>query len=192
MTILHIDSSITGEHSVSRQLSATALAKISASRPEKKVVYRDLAATPLEHYRITDKPGQETQESVLSGAILDEFLDADTVIIGAPLYNFTISSQLKAWVDRLVIAGITFNLDNQGNSVGLVGDKRVIILLSRGSVYQPGAPWAQFEHAETYLKAIFGFIGIQPTVIVAEGTAFGPESRAKAISAAESVIAAIS
>ncbi|SFB34531.1 FMN-dependent NADH-azoreductase [Collimonas sp. OK607] len=190
MKILHIDSSISGEASVSRRLSAAAVTEIAGAQPGATVIYRDLVAMPLDHYLMTDKPGNDTQGSAFSAAILEEFLAADTIVIGAPLYNFTVSSQLKAWIDRLVISGVTFKLSEQG-SIGLVGDKRVIVLVSRGAVYQPGTPWSPFEHAETFLKAIFGFIGIEPEVIVAEGTAFGSDSRACAIAGAEAAIAKI-
>lgn len=191
MTILHIDSSISGDTSVSRQLSAAALAKITAARPGAKVTYRDLVSAPLDHYVMTDKPGNDTQGSAFSAAILEEFLAADTIVIGAPLYNFTISSQLKAWIDRIVITGVTFTFGEQG-PIGLMGNKRVIILVSRGLAYQPGTPTAPLEHAETLLNGIFGFIGIKPEVIVAEGLIYGAESRAGAITAAEAAIADIS
>ena len=175
---------------MSRLLSAAVVSEIIAVQSGEKVVYRDLVAAPFDHYVMTDKPGHDTEGSAFSAAILEEFLAADTIVVGAPLYNFTVSSQLKAWIDRIVISGVTFNLGEQG-SVGLAGDKRVIVLLSRGAVYQPGAPWAPFEHAETYLNAIFGFIGVKPEVIVAEGLAFGPDSRAAAIAAARAAIADI-
>lgn len=190
MTILHIDSSISGDTSVSRQLSAAAVAKIATAQPGAKVIYRDLVATPLEHYIMTDKPGNDTEGSAFSAAVLEEFVAADTIVIGAPLYNFTISSQLKAWIDRIVISGATFSFGEQG-PVGLVGDKRVIILVSRGLAYQAGTPTEPLEHAETLLNAIFGFIGIKPEVIVAEGLIFGPEARAGAIAGAEAAIAGI-
>lgn len=191
MNILHIDSSITGDASVSRQLSARAVAEIAGERSDVNVIYRDLVATPLDHYLMTDKPGNSTESSAFSAAILEEFLLADTVVIGSPLYNFTVSSQLKAWIDRIVISGVTFKLSEQG-SIGLVGNKRVIVLLSRGAIYQMGSPWAPLEHAETFLNAVFGFIGIKPEIIVAEGTAFGPDSRTAAIAGAEAAIAQFS
>ncbi|KJF71713.1 MULTISPECIES: FMN-dependent NADH-azoreductase [Agrobacterium] len=190
MNILHIDSSITGDNSISRQLSASTISNIVKARPDAQVVYRDLVAEPLDHYQITDKPGNSTEGSAFSAAILSEFLAADTIVIGAPLYNFTIPSQLKAWIDRIVISGVTFKLGPDG-SVGLIGEKRAILLVSRSAVYQPGTSWAPHEHAETFLKAIFGFIGIEPEVIVAEGAAYGPESRAAGIEAAEAAIARI-
>lgn len=191
MTILHIDSSITGDVSVSRRLSAATLSKIMAVQPGAKVIYRDLVAAPLDHYVMTDKPGRDTEGSVFSAAILEEFLAADTIVIGAPLYNFTISSQLKAWIDRIVISGVTYKFTEQG-AVKLIEGKRVIVLVSRGAVYQPGTPWTPFEHAETFLKAVFGAIGIEPEVIIAEGTAYGPDSRAGAIAGAEAAIAELS
>ncbi|GAJ96984.1 FMN-dependent NADH-azoreductase [Agrobacterium rhizogenes] len=190
MNILHIDSSITGENSISRQLSASTISNILKVHPDAHVVYRDLVAAPLDHYRITDKPGNSTAGAAFSAAILTEFLAADTIVIGAPLYNFTVSSQLKAWIDRIVINDATFKLGPEG-SAGLVGEKRVILLVSRGAVYQPGTSWAPHEHAETFLRAIFGFIGIEPDVIVAEGAAYGPESRAAGIKSAEAAIASI-
>lgn len=191
MNILHIDSSISGNASVSRRLSAAAVTKIKNRNPDVKVVYRDLVAAPLDHYLMTDKPGNETEGSAFSATILEEFLNADTIVIGAPLYNFTVSSQLKAWIDRIVISSVTFTLGEQG-SRGLVADKRVVVLLSRGAIYQPGSSWAPLEHAETFLNAIFGFIGIKPEVIVAEGTAFGPAGYASAIAGAEAAITQLS
>lgn len=190
MTILHIDSSISGANSVSRQLSADTLAKVAAAQPGAQIIYRDLAAAPLDHYIMSDKPGHDTEGAALSTQILEEFLSADTVVIGAPLYNFTVSSQLKAWIDRIVIAGVTFQMGATG-SVGLAGGRRVIVLVSRGGVYQPGSPWAPFEHTETWLRAIFGFIGIEPEVIVAEGTAYGTDARAGAMASASAAITAL-
>lgn len=190
MTILHIDSSISGDTSVSRRLSAAAIAKITAAQPSETVVYRDLVAAPLDHYIMTDKPGNDTEGAAFSATILDEFLAAGTIVIGAPLYNFTISSQLKAWIDRIVITGVTFKFGENG-PVGLMGGKRVIVIVSRGLVYQPGTSSAALEHAETLLDGIFGFIGIKPEVIIAEGLIYGPDARAGSIAGAEAAIANI-
>ena len=103
MKLLHIDSAITGEQSVSRKLSAEIVAHLTASTPDIAVTYRDLVAAPLGHLTLGDMPAAGESTSVL-----DEFLDADTVVIGAPMYNFTVSTQLKAWIDRILIAGKTF------------------------------------------------------------------------------------
>jgi len=165
MTILKIDSSITGEHSVSRQLTAAALAKLVAEQPGATVVVRDLVVQPLDH--VTLAAFAETD-------VLDEFLAADTVILGAPMYNFGIPSQLKAWIDRVTIAGTTFRYTADGRPEGLVGDKRVIIAVSRGGFYAEGAA---LEHVETYLKGVFAFLGIAPQFVHADGIAVGPEQR---------------
>ncbi|MCW2367352.1 FMN-dependent NADH-azoreductase [Sphingobium sp. B7D2B] len=178
MTVLHIDSSIQGENSITRQISAAIVERLKAEQPGADVRYRDLAAQPLPHLTL---PGFGTDEAA---AVLAEFLDADTVVIGAPMYNFTISTQLKAWIDHIAVAGKTFRYDETGNAIGLAGDKRVIVALSRGGFYGAGTPAAAVEHAESYLRAVFGFIGIVPEFIVAEGAAVGPEHRAAGIEAA--------
>ncbi|MCW2364136.1 MULTISPECIES: FMN-dependent NADH-azoreductase [Sphingobium] len=178
MTVLHIDSSIQGENSITRQISAAIVERLTAEQPGADVRYRDLAAQPLPHLTL---PGFGTDEAA---AVLAEFLAADTVVIGAPMYNFTISTQLKAWIDHIAVAGKTFRYDESGNAIGLAGDKRVIVALSRGGFYGAGTPAAAVEHAESYLRAVFGFIGIVPEFIVAEGAAVGPEHRAAGIEAA--------
>ncbi|MCW2349495.1 MULTISPECIES: FMN-dependent NADH-azoreductase [unclassified Sphingobium] len=178
MTVLHIDSSIQGENSITRQISAAIVERLKAEQPGADVRYRDLAAQPLPHLTL---PGFGTDEAA---AVLAEFLDADTVVIGAPMYNFTISTQLKAWIDHIAVAGKTFRYDESGNAIGLAGDKRVIVALSRGGFYGAGTPAAAVEHAASYLRAVFGFIGIAPEFIVTEGAAVGPEHRAAGIEAA--------
>jgi FMN-dependent NADH-azoreductase len=127
----------------------------------------------------------ELQKDIAAGqAVLDEFLAADVVVIGAPMYNFTMPSQLKAWIDRVVVNGKTFRYTAAGPE-GLAGNKRVIVAISRGGVYGAGAPAAALEHLETYLKGVFAFIGVaNPEFIVAEGLNIGPEHREKAMQAA--------
>ena len=116
--------------------------------------------------------------------MLQEFLDADIVVIGAPMYNFTVSTQLKAWIDRILIAGKTFGYTEAGPK-GLAGGKRVIIASSRGGLYSPGAPSEANDFQETYLRAVFGFIGIETLEIVrAEGLAYGPDQREAALDSA--------
>ena len=165
MTIVKIDSSITGAQSVSRQLTAAALARLIAEEPGATVVERDLVEQPLDH--ITLAAFAETD-------VLDEFLAADTVIIGAPMYNFGIPSQLKAWIDRITIAGKTFRYTAEGRPEGLVGDKRVIVAIARGGFYEEGGA---MEHVETYLKGVFGFLGIAPEFVRADGIAVGADQR---------------
>ena len=174
MTILHIDSSISGENSASRALTRSIVDQLKTSQWGEQVVYRDLAANPLPHL---------TFDAFADTAVLDEFLAADTVVIGAPMYNFTLPTQLKAWIDRLAIAGTTFHYTENGPE-GLVKDKRVIIALARGGLYGEGSPAAALEHLETYLRGMFNFIGVEPEFVAADGLAIGPEQREQSISEA--------
>lgn len=202
MNLLHIDSSILGGNSVSRKLSAEIAAKLKASAPGITETYRDLGAEPLPHlsgaYLMAVRGPAAEHEAALqadlaaSGEVLREFLAADIVVIGVAFYNFTISSQLKAWIDRIVIAGQTFRYTAEGRPEGLAGGKRVILAISRGGFYGPGTPTEPFEYAETYLRAVFGFLGIYNVeVVAAEGVAVGPEQREAAITAAGEQIAAL-
>jgi len=165
MTILKIDSSITGETSVSRQLTSAIIDQLKAQQPGAEIVTRDLAAAPLDHL---------TLAALGNSTVLDQFLAADTVVIGAPMYNFGISSQLKAWIDRITIAGKTFRYMPEGRPEGLAGDKRVIVAISRGGFYDVGDA---MEHVETYLRDVLGFLGIIPEFVHADGIAIGPEQR---------------
>ena len=173
MNLLHIDSSIQGETSASRALTAATVARLKATAPSASVTYRDLAQDPLPHLTLADLAGDNP--------ILDEFLSADTVVIGVSFYNFTIASQLKAWIDRILVAGKTFSYGPNGPR-GLVGGKRVILAIARGGQYVVGGP---MEHAETYLRGVLAFIGVtDPEVIVAEGLMMGDEARAAAMARA--------
>jgi FMN-dependent NADH-azoreductase len=174
VTILHIDASINGENSASRTISKSIVEQLKGALWGDGVVYRDLAAEPLPHL---------TLAAFADTSVLDEFLAADTVVIGAPMYNFTLPTQLKAWIDRIVIAGKTFRYTENGPE-GLATGKRVIVALARGGFYDEGSPAAALEHLETYLRGIFNFIGIEPEFVVAEGLNISPEHRATAISAA--------
>lgn len=174
MTILHIDSSITGDNSASRAISSEIIAQIRRSDPSQPLIRRDLVADPLPHL---------TLDALADTAVLDEFLSADTIVIGAPMYNFTLSTQLKAWIDRIVIAGKTFQYTATG-PVGLAGDKRVIVALARGGMYDPGSPASSLEHLETYLRGVFGFMGIAPEFVAADGLSISPEQRETSIAQA--------
>jgi FMN-dependent NADH-azoreductase len=171
VTILHIDSSINGENSASRAISARIVEQLKGLNWGEMVIHRDLAAEPLEHL---------TLDAFADTNVLDEFLAADTVVIGAPMYNFTLPSQLKAWIDRILIAGRTFRYTENGPE-GLAGGKRVIIALARGGIYDVGSPAAALEHLESYLRGIFNFIGIEPEFVAADGLAISPEIRETAI-----------
>lgn len=170
MTTLHIDSSINGDNSASRAISRSIVDQIATDR----LVYRDLVAEPLPHL---------TLDAFGDSSVLDEFLAADTIVIGAPMYNFTLPSQLKAWFDRILVAGKTFRYTENGPE-GLARGKRVIVALARGGMYDAGSPAASLEHLESYLRGIFNFIGIEPKFVVADGLNFRPEQREASLNAA--------
>ncbi|MDR6872955.1 FMN-dependent NADH-azoreductase [Bosea sp. BE125] len=199
MKLLHLDSSILGDNSASREVSAAIVARLRQADPSLEVTYRDLAANPVPHLSgaylaaAAGAPGMEDfqGEVATSTAIMDEFLAADTVVIGAPMYNFTISTQLKAWIDRIAVRGKTFSYSENGPQ-GLAGGKRVIIAIARGNLYGPGAPAAAFDFQEPYLRAVFGFIGISDVEFVrAEGINFSPEHRKAALASAQEAAAAL-
>ena len=180
MSILHVDSSVLGENSVSRQLSAGVVARLKAADPSAHVDHLDLAAAPLPHF----VPGADNGQ-------VDAFLAADTVVIGAPMYNFAVPSQLKAWIDSILVAGRTFRYTPEGRVEGLAGPKRVIIAISRGGLYGAVSGQEALEHVETYLRGVFAFIGLSPEFVIAEGVQLGPDARVAAIEKAMGEIAAL-
>ncbi|MGB3874375.1 FMN-dependent NADH-azoreductase [Shinella zoogloeoides] len=197
MNVLHIDSGILGDHSVSRRLTAAVAAQIEADQPGATVTYRDLVANPLPHLSgahlmaANAKPeevdAQVAAEVEESKVVLDEFLAADTVVLGVPMYNFSLPSQLKAWIDRVAVAGKTFRYTAEGPE-GLAKGKKVIIVSTRGGHYSAG-PAAVMDHQESYLKTVLGFFGITDIEIVrAEGLNLSADSKVEAISEAERVI----
>ena len=192
MKLLHIDSSILGDASVSRAVSAAIVDTLRQADPTLAVTHRDLGASPISHLSGAYLAGQSAdvkhdqalqEDLALGGQALAEFQDADVVVLGVPMYNFAVPSQLKAWIDRILVAGKTFRYTAAG-AEGLVHGKRVILAVSRGGVYE-GTAAAAVEHQESWLKAVFGFIGVTDVeVIRAEGIAYGPEHREKALKAA--------
>ncbi|MDE2109494.1 MAG: FMN-dependent NADH-azoreductase [Alphaproteobacteria bacterium] len=193
MSLLHIDASILGANSASRRISAAIVDRLRKAGPGLELVYRDLAARPLSHLSgdhlaaaqgaVPESPAVQ-MDVATSQAVLQEFLAADIVVIGVPMYNFTIPSQLKAWIDRIIVAGKTFRYGAAGPE-GLAGGKRVIIAVSRGGFYGAQTPAAALEHVETYLRGVFAFIGVtSPEIIVAEGLQVGPEQRETAMQGA--------
>lgn len=200
MKLLHVDSSILGDSSVSRELSGAIVARETALHPELDVTYRDLAATAPGHLSgthiaawqgTTPEDAALVADIALGSELLNEVLAADIIVIGAPMYNFSVPSQLKAWIDRLLVAGKTFRYTANG-AEGLVTGKKAFIAISRGGLYGPETPTAAFEHQESYLRATLSFIGITDvTVIRAEGIAIGPEARESAMTGAHQEIAAL-
>lgn len=197
MTLLHIDSSILNEQSVSRQLTAGIVKRLTDAKPGTQVIRVDLAAEPVGHLGASEflafqgiAPQDEASKLAVArnAELLADFLSAQTIVIGAPMYNFTLPSQLKTWLDRLAVPGQTFKYTESGVE-GLASGKRVIVASTRGGLYGEGAPAAFLDHQETYLRGFFGFLGITDVTFVrAEGLALGPDARTAAIATAESEI----
>ncbi|MFT3804654.1 MAG: FMN-dependent NADH-azoreductase [Burkholderiaceae bacterium] len=197
MTLLHIDASILNDQSASRRLTAAIVKRLTEARPGIRVIRTDLAAEPVDHLSTAEFlafQGVQPEDDATKGAVarnarlLEDFLAADVVVVGAPMYNFTLPSQLKAWLDRLAVAGKTFRYTDKG-AQGLAGGKRVIVASTRGGLYGEGAPAAFLDHQETYLRGIFGFFGITDiTFVRAEGLALGEDARKSAIASAEAQV----
>lgn len=180
MKLLHIDSSALGAHSATREITAAIVTRHVQGDPAAVVVHRDLAAQPLPHLDGAILGGEDAAGAAESAAVLEEFLAADTVVIGAPMYNFGIPSALKAWVDRIAVAGRTFRYTADGPE-GLVQGKTVIVAVAAGGLHAARPS----DFVEPYLRQVFGFIGVTDLRFVrAEGLAFSPAQRRAAIDAA--------
>ncbi|OEC94700.1 MULTISPECIES: NAD(P)H-dependent oxidoreductase [unclassified Rhizobium] len=178
MKLLHLDSSIMGENSASRVLSAAIVERIVETHDAVDVTYRDLANEPLPHLTL------EAFKVLDAGSDVQQFLDADVVVIGAGFYNFSVPTQLKAWIDHIVVRGKTFARGENG-PIGLAQGKRVIVALARGNVYSEGSPYQSSEHAETLLRSAFAFMGVTDIeFIVAEGLGRSEEVRRASIAGA--------
>ena len=182
MKLLHLDSSILGQHSASRELGAAVVARWQRDVPGLEVAYRDLAANSLPHLSGASLAQADAAEAAAATAVMDEFLAADVIVIGAPMYNFGIPSQLKAWIDRVAVAGKTFRYTAEGPQ-GLAGGKQVIVAATYGGMH-PADSGRNF--VEPYLRQVFGFLGIDDIEFVsAEGLSISPEHRANALDAAQ-------
>ena len=158
--LLHIDSSVKGDQSVSRRLTANAAERWRAAHPDGTVTYRDLAADPIPHF--TPETG-----AALSVKLIAEIQRADTILLGLPLYNFGPPSTVKAWVDHIVAKGLSID-DETGE--GLLGDTDFIALSSRGGGYGPGTPREGWDHAQAWLPHSVSLTGLKPRIITAELT----------------------
>lgn len=199
MRLLHIDSSIHGAASVSRALSAMVAARVAAAHPGCVTVYRDLDRDPVPYLSsaVMAAAAGETSDPASTGAVrdgatvLDDFLQCDVLLLGTPMYNFTISSQLKSWFDRIAVAGTTFRYSATGVE-GLMGSKRAILVSTRGNVYAGASRYADFEHHERWLRTMLGFVGLVDVQVVrAEGLALSPQHREDALSTAKASIDAL-
>ncbi|MDX3929345.1 MAG: NAD(P)H-dependent oxidoreductase [Shinella sp.] len=200
MKILHLDSSILGDTSGSRAVSAGIVARLQTLHPHSEVVYRNLvedAPMHLSHRHWTAFQGAPVSDALLGAdialgnAYMEELFAADVIVIGSPMYNYNIPSQLKAWIDRVVVAGKTFKYDENGVE-GLVKGKKAFLASSRGGYYLGDSPVAFLDHQETYLLGMLGFIGLTDiTVIRVEGVNYGPEVKAAELAKAEAEIAVL-
>lgn len=199
MQLLHIDSSILGD-SASRELSAAIVAELRTRHAFDQLAYRDVAADAIAHLDGGIAAGFRPiaghnaaavaphPEHARSDLLVRELLASEWIVIGAPMYNFSIASQLKAWFDRVIQPGMTFRYTENG-PVGLAGGKRVIIASTRGGMYSAGAA-AAMDFQEAYLRALFGFIGITSVTFVrAENLSRGTEARQQSLQAAQAAIA---
>lgn len=188
MKLLHLDASPLGQHSVSRELTAAIVNQLAEEHPSLQITYRDLSTHALPHW--TPVMDAESDAAKVGQAVMDEFLEADIVVIGAPMYNFGIPSQLKAWIDRIAVAGKTFRYTAAGPE-GLAGGKRVIVASSRGGVYSTG-PAAGMDFQESYLRALLGFLGIDDVQFIrAEGVNMSAEHKVKSIASAHQSIGSL-
>jgi FMN-dependent NADH-azoreductase len=195
MKLLRVDSSAR-RHSVSRQLTARFAEAWQQEHPDGKVIERDLAAAPLQH--ITDEwvqavhsnpatlTAEQKQVLALSDSLVEELVQADTIVIGAPMYNFAIPAPLKAWIDQVVRVGKTVLFAAAGPQ-GILKGKKVYVVTSRGGAYRTGTFTERFDHQEPYLRHILGFIGLTDvTFIHAENQKPGVQAEvAKAAAIAE-------
>ena len=199
MKLLHVDSSILGTNSVSRQLTAEVVAAWLKSHPDTTVEYLDLAVNAPNHFNadalaikgVAQAEPTEAQraENAVSEQLVRQFLASEVIVVGAPFYNFSIPTQLKAWIDRLAQQGRTFTYTEKG-PIGLATGKTVIVASTRGGAFSTSEGGQAMEHQESYLKVVFGFFGITDVRIVrAEGLAMGDAPKAAALSAARSDMA---
>jgi FMN-dependent NADH-azoreductase len=191
MNILHVISSPRGSASYSNRVAANVLDELRARNPEASVTVRDLARDPLPHVgddfftatRGPNGPQTDAQRALLtrSDELVDELFAADLIVIAAPMINFTIPSNLKAWIDHVARAGRTFRYSEKGPE-GLVQGKQVILVAARGGIYADGNT---MDFQLPYLKSVLAFLGMTDVVVLeVEGTAYGPEAAEKAVEAA--------
>ncbi len=200
-TILHLNSSVRSTGSISRQLTGEFVEKLKAAHPGSNVIERDLAKDPVPHlseqmmgayFTPPEQRSEEQRHTVkLSDDLVAELMSADIVVIGAPMYNFSISSTLKAWIDHVARAGITFKYNEQGVPVGLVSGKKFFVFTSRGGVYSSG-PAKALDFHETYLRGALGFLGITDVTFVhTEGVAMGEDAANKAVASTRDAMDAL-
>ena len=192
-TILHVSSSSNLQNSVTRNIGSVLLGDLRVKYPNAKIIERDVVKNPIPHLTpemIAVFYQPDAPELAISDSLVDEVLQSDILVIEAPMYNFSISSSLKAWIDYIVRAGKTFQYSATGPE-GLTKNKKAILILGRGGVYSVGA-YQSLDYQESYLRMILGFIGITDVQSVyIEGVGGGAEKTADALVAAKQQIFAI-
>src|SRR5882757_4057725 len=183
--------------SFSRNIAERAVALLQSQNSGLTVVRRDLAAEQVPHLNeavisamrgpAAGQSSGDTQALAYSNTLVDELVAADALVLSAPMHNFGISSQLKAYIDNIVRVGRTFRYGENGRPVGLLGGKAALIVVARGGVYSSG-PLANLDFQESYLRTILGFIGVSPEFVRVEGTAFGGPAVEAALAKAEAAL----
>ncbi|AUG39749.1 FMN-dependent NADH-azoreductase [Pseudomonas chlororaphis] len=195
--VLIIESSARQQDSVSRQLTQTFIKQWQAAHPGDQITVRDLAVTPVPHLDSNllggwMKPAEQRNESEeaslqRSNELTDELLAADVLVMAAPMYNFAIPSTLKAWLDHVLRAGVTFKYTATGPQ-GLLNDKRAYVLTARGGIYAGSTA----DHQEPYLRQVMGFIGIHDVEFIhAEGMNLGGDFQEKGLNQANAKLAQV-
>lgn len=199
-TVLRLDSSIRSNLSVSRQLTSEFITAWKNAHPGDQIVERDLAANPAPHVSEsmmgavftppTLRSATQSRDAALADELILELLSADVLVIGAPMYNLSVSSALKAWIDHVARAGVTFKYTEKG-PVGLITGKKAYVFTARGGIYSRG-PAKALDFHETYLRSVLGFLGITDVTFVhAEGLSMGAEIADQALVDSRSAIATL-
>lgn len=189
-TLLQIKSSIFADHGNSSQLASHFVTQWQQAHPHSEVIVRDLSSDPIPHLDAEQAgafftPEAERNDSqrrlvVKSDTLIEEIRSADALVLGVPMYNFAVPTQLKSWLDQLARAGVTFKYTDQG-PVGLLENKPVIVFAARGGLYAH----TENDHQAPFLKQFFGFLGLKDvTFIYAEGVNMGEGAKDRALTQA--------
>jgi FMN-dependent NADH-azoreductase len=194
-TLLYVQSSLYGAQGASSQLAESFVAQWLSNNPGGRVIRRDLAADPAPHltaerfqaFNTAPEVRTPEQQAVVaySDALIDELRSADTIVLGVPMYNFSVPSTLRTYFDHIARAGVTFRYTGAG-PVGLLAGRRAYVFVTRGGVYSAAA-----DTQVPYLRQFLGFIGIESEFVFAEGLGLGEEPRRKSLGEARSQIAGL-
>lgn len=200
-SILFVNASLSAERSVSRQVAAELIADLQRQHPGAAVVERDLGRSPPPHVDFAflgaaGKPAAERDAAQadaarLADTLIEEVEAADAIVLAVPLYNFSVPSPFKAWIDHVLRARRTFRYNADGSVAGLLGGRKVYVVSSRGGVYSEG-PARGMDFLEPWLRTVLGFVGLDDvTFVPVEGQAVGPEAAARGLDRARRAVAAL-